>query len=392
MRDTPLILIVDDDLSGLDILQARLSTQQYDFISATDGEMALAMVKDRKPDLILLDVIMPKIDGIEMCKRVKSDPNLPFTPIIMVTAKDDSRDIVAGLDAGADEYLTKPYSHSALVARVKSMLRIKSLHDQVLDQSALLERQLKTATIIQSLFWPKIPALTGGGHVWAVSVPAGYVGGDLYDVIPLSDGSLVAYVADISGKGVPAALLMAALSTTIRNKVQVETEIDFLLESVNDSMHRLMADESYFATAVLIRYWPSSGKIQYALAGHLQPLWLADGSITDLPSSGGMPLGIQRGAKYQKGDIVLGNGQSVLLFTDGLIEAENESGEQFTRSRLFYYLKSCKGPPWGKSVLQRIEAWRGRRAANDDLTIMEVWRDPARIGSGHDKKDPPFEG
>ncbi|MGW8185782.1 MAG: PP2C family protein-serine/threonine phosphatase [Desulfobacterales bacterium] len=384
MRDTPLILIVDDDLSGLDILQARLSTQHYDFLSATDGEMALAMVKDRKPDLILLDVIMPKIDGIEVCKRVKSDPNLPFIPIIMVTAKDDSRDIVAGLDAGADEYLTKPYSHSALVARVKSMLRIKSLHDQVLDQSAQLERQLKTATIIQSLFWPKIPALTGGGHVWAVSVPAGYVGGDLYDVIPLSDGSLVAYVADISGKGVPAALLMTALSTTFRSKIQIETEIDRLLESVNDSMHRLMADESYFATAVLIRYWPSSGKLQYALAGHLQPLWIVDGNIPDLPLSGGMPLGIQKDAKYQKEDIVLGNGQSILLFTDGLIEAENESGEQFTNSRLAYHLKTCEGPPWGKSVLQRIEAWRGRRAANDDLTIMEVWRDPAQIGPGYD--------
>ena len=384
MRDTPLILIVDDDLSGLDILQARLSAQHYDFISATDGEMALAMVKDSQPDLILLDVIMPKIDGIEVCKRVKSDPDLPFIPIIMLTAKDDSRDIVAGLDAGADEYLTKPYSHSALVARVKSMLRIKSLHDQVLDQSALLERQLKTATIIQSLFWPKIPALPGGGHVWAVSVPAGYVGGDLYDVIPLADGSFVAYVADISGKGVPAALLMAALSTTIRNQIQIETEIDGLLASVNHSMHRLMADESYFATAVLIRYWPSSGKIQYALAGHLQPLWIVDGHITDLPSSGGVPLGIHKGATYQKGDRVLGNGQSVLLFTDGLVEAENESGEQFSKSRLVYHLKTCEGPPWGKSVLQRIEAWRGRRAANDDLTIMEVWRDPAQIGPDYD--------
>jgi serine phosphatase RsbU (regulator of sigma subunit) len=346
--------------------------------------MALALVKDRKPDLILLDVIMPKIDGIEVCKRVKSDPDLPFIPIIMVTAKDDSRDIVAGLDAGADEYLTKPYSHSALVARIKSMLRIKSLHDQVLDQSAQLERQLKTATIIQSLFWPKIPALTGGGHVWAVSIPAGYVGGDLYDVIPLPDGSLVAYVADISGKGVPAALLMAALSTTIRSKIQVETEIDRLLASVNDSMHRLMADESYFATAVLIRYWPASGKLQYALAGHLQPLWIADGNISDFPLSGGVPLGIQNGVTYQKGDIVLGNGQSILLFTDGLVEAENESGEQFTKSRLVNHLKTCEGPPWGKSVLQRVEAWRGRRAANDDLTIMEVWRDPEQIEPGYD--------
>jgi serine phosphatase RsbU (regulator of sigma subunit) len=380
MRDTPLILIVDDDDSGLDILQARLSAQHYDFVSASDGEMALTMVAEHKPDLILLDIMMPKIDGIEVCRQVKSNPDLPFIPIIMVTAKTDSKDIVTGLDAGADEYLTKPYSHSALVARVKSMLRIKSLHDQVLEQSDQLERQLKTATIIQSLFWPKLPSLTGGGHVWAVSVPAGYVGGDLYDVIPLPDGSLVAYVADISGKGVPAALLMAALSTTIRSEIQIETEIDRLMESVNDGMHRLMAGEGYFATAVLIRYWPSSGKLQYALAGHLQPLWIVDGGISELHLPGGVPLGVQKGATFQKSEIVLQNGQSVLLFTDGLVEAENETGDQFAKDRLMDFLNRCEGPPWGKNVLHRIETWRGRCAANDDLTILEVWRDQIQSG------------
>jgi sigma-B regulation protein RsbU (phosphoserine phosphatase) len=384
MRDTPLILIVDDDDSGLDILQARLSAQNYDFISATDGEMALAMVEERQPDLILLDVMMPKIDGIEVCQRVKSNSELPFIPIIMVTAKTDSRDIVAGLDAGADEYLTKPYSHSALVARVKSMLRIKFLHDQVLEQSDQLEHQLKTATTIQSLFWPKLPSLKGGGHVWAVSVPAGYVGGDLYDVIPLPDGSLVAYVADISGKGVPAALLMAALSTTIRSEIQIETEIDRLLESVNASMYRLMAGEGYFATAVLIRYWPSSGKLQYALAGHLQPLWMVDGGISELHLPGGVPLGVQKGATFRKAEIFLKSGQSVLLFTDGLVEAENESGEQFAKDRLMDFLKRCGGPPWGQRMLQRIEAWRGGCAANDDLTVLEVWRDQTQTGPDYD--------
>jgi len=384
MRDTPLILIVDDDDSGLDILQARLSAQHFDFLSATDGEMALAMVAEHQPDLILLDIMMPKIDGIAVCRQVKASPDLPFIPIIMVTAKTDSKDIVAGLDAGADEYLTKPYSHSALVARVKSMLRIKSLHDQVLAQSDQLERQLKTATTIQSLFWPKIPPLIGGGHVWAVSVPAGYVGGDLYDVIPLPDGSLVAYVADISGKGVPAALLMAALSTTIRSEIQVETEIERLMESVNDGMYRLMAGEGYFATAVLTRYWPASGRLQYALAGHLQPLWIADGGISELHVPGGVPLGVQKGATFRKAETVLQNGQSVLLFTDGLVEAENDTGEQFTKDRLMAFLKRCKGPPWGQSVLQRVEAWRGPCAANDDLTILEVWRGQAQGGPDYE--------
>jgi serine phosphatase RsbU (regulator of sigma subunit) len=383
MRETPLILIVDDSTAGLDILHARLSAQNYDLVTAADGEAALALVEERRPDLVLLDVMMPKVDGIEVCRRIKSHPGLPFIPVIMVTAKTGSRDVVAGLEAGADEYLTKPYNHSTLVARVKSMLRIKALHDQVLQQSAQLERQLKTATVIQSLFWPKIPDLRGGSHVWAVSVPAGYVGGDLYDVIALPDGSLVAYVADISGKGVAAALLMAALSTRIRSEVPLVREIDGVLASINDGMHRLMADEGFFATMAMTRFWPPTGKLQYALAGHLHPLWAVDGEVRELASTGGVPLGVQRGATYRKEEIVLGSGQSLLLFTDGIVEAESESGRQFSQRRLAEHLANLPGPPWGEGVLTAVEAWRGRRPPNDDLTVMEVWRDPVPAGSDY---------
>ena len=141
MRTPPLILIVDDNPSNLDILQARLTANNYETITAKDGEAGLAMAREKQPDLILLDIMMPKMDGIEVCRRLKSDPALPFMPIVMVTAKADSKDVVAGLEAGGDDYLTKPVDHSALIARVKSMLRIKALHDTVQDQAARLEEQ-----------------------------------------------------------------------------------------------------------------------------------------------------------------------------------------------------------------------------------------------------------
>lgn len=141
MRTPPLILIVDDNPANLDILQARLTANNYEIITATDGEAGLAMAREKQPDLILLDIMMPKMDGIEVCQRLKADPALPFMPIVMVTAKADSKDVVAGLEAGGDEYLTKPVDHSALIARVKSMLRIKDLHDTVREQAARLEEQ-----------------------------------------------------------------------------------------------------------------------------------------------------------------------------------------------------------------------------------------------------------
>ena len=141
MKSPPLILIVDDNPANLDILQARLAAHDYQIITAMDGEAALASAKEQQPDLILLDIMMPKMDGIEVCRRLRADPSLPFMPIIMVTAKSDSKDVVAGLEAGGDEYLTKPVDHAALVARVKSMLRIKELHDTVSDQAARLQEQ-----------------------------------------------------------------------------------------------------------------------------------------------------------------------------------------------------------------------------------------------------------
>jgi class 3 adenylate cyclase len=141
MRTPPRILIVDDESMNLDIFQTRLAVHGYEILTATDGEEALTMVRTRQPDLILLDVMMPKIDGIEVCRRLKLNSSLPFMPIIMVTAKADSKDIVTGLEAGADEYLTKPVDQAALVARVKSMLRIKALHDTVQEQAARLGTQ-----------------------------------------------------------------------------------------------------------------------------------------------------------------------------------------------------------------------------------------------------------
>jgi adenylate cyclase len=144
MHDPPRILIVDDDETCRDILSMRLSPHGYHLIHAANGQQAVDIVQQSEPDLILLDIIMPKLDGIEVTRRLKANPNLPFLPIILVSSKRDIADIALGLEAGADEYITKPVDQASLVARVKSMLRVKELHDRAAAQATDLTRWKKT--------------------------------------------------------------------------------------------------------------------------------------------------------------------------------------------------------------------------------------------------------
>jgi adenylate cyclase len=156
LRTPQLILIADDNPANVDILAARLQSQGYEILTAFDGAEALEKAREHLPDLILLDVMMPKMDGLAVCRALKGDESLPFMPIILVTAKTESQDIVEGLEAGGDEYLAKPVDHAALVARVRSILRIKEMHDTIEAQSAELanwnrELEQRVATQVEEL-------------------------------------------------------------------------------------------------------------------------------------------------------------------------------------------------------------------------------------------------
>ena len=177
MRTPARILIVDDNPANVKILQTRLAADGYEILTAADGEEALVRARRDTPDLILLDVMMPKLNGIEVCRRLRADSEFPFTPIIMVTAMADSKDVVAGLEAGGDEYLTKPVDHAALAARVRSMLRVKRLHDtveqlaaEVKDWNVTLEKrvaeqvtELERVGRLKRFFSPKLAELITSG-------------------------------------------------------------------------------------------------------------------------------------------------------------------------------------------------------------------------------------
>lgn len=269
-----------------------------------------------------------------------------------------------------DLAILESFADLAAVAIIRSRLL-----EQRIEQERL-RTELKAAAKIQKLFWPKMPELGDGNHVWALSEPATFVGGDLYDLIPMPDASWLAYVADVAGKGLPAALFMAALSAKIRSMALLHNETDELLANVNNAMYELMSGEGFFATMVMSRYWPRSGRVQIARAGHPYPLWIMDHGIQELPKLDGMPIGFELGSQYEKTEFVLSPGEAILFLTDGVTEAENEEGELFGKERLTEYFQMPIGPPWAEGLLERVGSWRATAAKNDDLTIVEIWRDP----------------
>jgi class 3 adenylate cyclase/CheY-like chemotaxis protein len=180
VRTPARILIADDNPDNLDIFRSRLAANNYEILTARDGEEALAIARESTPDLILLDYMMPKLDGISVCRHLRADASLPYIPIIMITARSDPKDVAEALETGADEYLTKPVDHGALVARVRSMLRIKELNDAVQAQSAKLSEwnatlekrvseqlsQLECLSRLRRFFSPQVAeAIVAGGAI-----------------------------------------------------------------------------------------------------------------------------------------------------------------------------------------------------------------------------------
>ena len=273
-----------------------------------------------------------------------------------------------------DLTILESFADLAAVAIVRSRLLEHRIEQE------RFQAELNAAAKIQKLFWPKIPEIGEGSHVWGFSEPALSVGGDLYDVIPMPDASWLLYVADVAGKGLPAALMMAALSAKIRSIVSLQNEVHQLLANVNKEMHELMSEEGFFATMVVSRYWPRTGKMHIARAGHQYPLRVMDNGFQELSNIHGIPIGIEFEAEYEKAEFVLSPGEAILLVTDGITEAENEKGVLFGNDRLTDYFKLATGPPWAQGLLEKIDSWRGNAVMNDDLTIVELWRDfPSKV-------------
>ncbi len=387
MGEGPRILVVDDNDDNRYTLTLYLDLEGYTNIeSANDGEEAIARLGTEAFDLVLLDVMMPKVDGYQVLTWVKDQPRLRGLPVIMISALNEMNSVVRCIELGAVDYLLKPFNPVLLKARLSSTLEKKRLRDEVDAHLARLEAELDAARRLQMAMVPQsfpAPSEEFPIDLCASMEPAREVGGDLYDFFVTEDGKLCFLVGDVSGKGMPAALFMARAKSLIRIATDLMRSPGGGTAAPADIVARVNRelcqdnDDMMFVTLFLAMLTPASGEVEFCNAGHNPPYRLSAASIEPIEGGKGMILGVSPDAAYPTERISLAPGEGIYVFTDGVTEANNAAEELFGEARLEAVLRAgaiASSAEIMKSVAEAVRGFVGDALAFDDITMLAVRR------------------
>lgn len=367
------ILLVEDDPAILRGLGDNLRAEAYDVLTASDGETAYRMLHDGHPDLVVLDVMLPRLSGTELCRRVRAEGIT--TPILMLTAFGDEDQRVRGLDAGADDYVTKPFLLNELLARVRGLLRHR--RDWSAER-AQLQREVRNAAEVQQQLLPRTKPATATLDCAGACLPALGVGGDYYDFIELAPGLIAFLIADVAGKGIPAALTMASLHGVIRTEAsRFKTRCADLVDRVNTVLHGSVQPGRY-ATLFYAVYDDRRRTLTYVNAGHPPPMLVRGSRAAAAHEVVGLeasvpPLGLFPLIQSQQEVVNLRPGDWLLAFSDGITEALSVADEEFGRSRLLDTVISHVGSSadlMRDAILDAVSSHAQGRPQFDDVTLV----------------------
>ncbi|MGR8920551.1 MAG: PP2C family protein-serine/threonine phosphatase [Gammaproteobacteria bacterium] len=381
------ILVVDDNEMNRDLLVRRLGRRAFDVDAVEDGAAALAAVDAERYDLVLLDIMMPGIDGYEVLEQIRRTRSASELPVIMVTAKDESADIVRALKLGANDYITKPIDFAVAVARVNTHIVLSHSQRALRAAHARMKHDLEAAAATQQLLLPSVSLDDGRvGFGWAYR-PCDELAGDMLDVFRIDEHRVACYVLDVAGHGVRAALLSFAISHSMP---EGGTTSDDILQPEQIAM-RLNAEFPVTSNSGLIftlLYGVldlRDGRFSYISAGHPDPVRLTSAGAVELLSSvGGPPIGAIDDASFVGGEVVLEPGDRVVVVSDGVFEQPGADHERFGWDR---YLDAIRRGRDGSAteavggIEQAVLQWAAEEHPQDDISIVALdFLGPARGG------------
>lgn len=379
------ILVVDDIPANLEVLLEVLASQGHETLVATDGEGAMEQAAYALPDLILLDVMMPGIDGFETCRRLKKDPATCRIPVIFMTALAETADKVKGLETGAVDYITKPLEHAEVIARVNTHLALRRLQNNLQESNARLtqantriNRHIDEIARLQKNMlpaaFPTIPSIQLAAH-WQSYDRAG---GDYYTVLgPDADGAIYLFLADVSGHGPAASMVVAMLHAWV-HELQWHSSPGQMLTQLNRRIMRHPIGENY-VTALLTRFDPHSGELCHATVGHPPPLLKRDGKVSALSQVVAPPLGVLKTLTPKDNHHTLAPKDTLLIYTDGLTETTNQAGGFLDMAGLCRIFASVDGGAETQKdhLLAGLAAFEEQCRPSDDQAFILLHMEPS---------------
>lgn len=379
------LLIVDDNEDNRFTLTLLLEVEGFSNIAiAEDGEQAIAKLVDEPFDLVLLDVMMPRLNGYQVLEKLKARGCLGELPVIMITALDDFDSTVRCIELGAEDYLPKPFNPILLRARVYALLEKKRLRDDARRNLERLEEEMDAARTLQRGMLPHqfpLCSPTRPVAVHAMMQAAREVGGDLYDFFHAGDHTFCFLVGDVSGKGASAAMFMARTRSLVRMSVELwlqwrvdELQPAYLAEAVNRELCQ-NNDDRMFVTLFLGLLNTRTGVLSFINAGHPAPHLLRGSAAAQIEAKPGLPLGVRPHAKYASRTLTLDPDDAMFVCSDGVFEALNEEGELFSIERLNRELNCAVGASPTEIVQliwNAVDAFTGSAPKADDVTALAL--------------------
>ncbi len=371
---TESILLVDDNPTNLQVLFQTLDGVGCKLLIAKNGEMAISIAGKALPDLILLDIMMPGIDGYEVCRQLKSNGATSDIPVIFLSALGDTEDKVKGLQLGAVDYITKPFQPDEVIARVNTHLTIHRLKREVESQKDQLEHELEVVSAVQRKLLPKQLPVIDGFKLAVHYETSRYAGGDYYDILELPDNCWGFLIADAEGHSAPAAVLMAMTCALFRSYPGSAADPAEVLHYLNEHLCKV-ADPS-FMTALYAYYDANAQTMRMARAGHPLPMIFrhSDKKAIELPCPGVYPLGIEPyEIEIPVTETKLEPGDRFLIYTDGLTERFDMGEKTYGEERLLRLLAiDSADDPQGviAAIMADVEQFAGERPADDDQALL----------------------
>lgn len=390
MNNQPKILIVDDEPFNVDYLEQELEDLNYTTVTAVNGQEALEKISSEAPDLVLLDIMMPIMDGFSVLGKVKADPAIRDIPIIVISANNDLQSTVKGIQLGAEDYLPKPFEPTLLKARIQSSLEKKRLRDMQSLYLKSLEREMNIARDIQKEFLPAQLPEVPGWEIASYFEAAKEVAGDFYDAFTLPDGTLTFLVADVCGKGIGAALFMTLFRSLIhaasisdqfsvgqaQPALSAAERLQHAVTLTNNYVAETHEASNMFATVFVGILDPATGKLTYINAGNEPPLIAGgDGKVHTTLARTGSAVGAIANAKFTVKETTLASDDMLVAFTDGIPDTQNIHGEFFGNDRMRGLLVDNSTPTaLLKAMETDLDQFIGEADQFDDITLLAIKR------------------